>query len=83
MRTVLQHVWAESSEKLADAFGNQLKYGGGPEEIRELLDDYSTMIADFEQHLDMGEATGPSVSELKSKLLGAMVGLTEALRQHQ
>lgn len=83
VRTDLQHVWAESSEKLADAFGSQLKYGGGPKEIRELLDDFSWMIGDFEQHLDMGEAAGPSVSELKSKLRGAMVDLTVALRQHQ
>jgi ppGpp synthetase/RelA/SpoT-type nucleotidyltranferase len=83
VRTDLQHVWAESSEKLADAFGSQLKYGGGPKEIRELLDDFSKMIGDFEQHLDMGEAAGPSVSELKSKLRGAMVDLTVALRQHQ
>ena len=83
VRTDLQHVWAESSEKLADAFGSQLKYGGGPKEIRELLDDFSRMIGDFEQHLDMGEAAGPSVSELKSKLRGAMVDLTVALRQHQ
>lgn len=83
VRTDLQHVWAESSEKLADAFGSQLKYGGGPKEIRELLDVYSKMIGDFEQHLDMGEAAGPSVSELKSKLRGAMVDLTVALRQHQ
>jgi ppGpp synthetase/RelA/SpoT-type nucleotidyltranferase len=83
VRTDLQHVWAESSEKLADAFGSQLKYGGGPKEIRELLDDFSKMIGDFEQHLDMGEAAGPSVSELKSNLRGAMVDLTVALRQHQ
>lgn len=83
VRTDLQHVWAESSEKLADAFGSQLKYGGGPKEIRELLNHFSTMIGDFEQHLDMGEAAGPSVSELKSKLRGAMVDLTLALRQHQ
>lgn len=83
VRTDLQHVWAESSEKLADAFGSQLKYGGGPKEIRELLDDFSRMIGDFEQHLDMGEAAGPSVSDLKSKLRGAMVDLTVALRQHQ
>jgi ppGpp synthetase/RelA/SpoT-type nucleotidyltranferase len=83
VRTDLQHVWAESSEKLADAFGSQLKYGGGPKEIRELLDVYSNMIGDFEQHLDMGEAAGPRVSELKSKLRGAMVDLTVALRQHQ
>lgn len=83
VRTDLQHVWAESSEKLADAFGSQLKYGGGPKEIRELLDDFSRMIGDFEQHLDMGEAAGPSVSELKSKLRGAMVDLSVALRQHQ
>lgn len=83
VRTDLQHVWAELSEKLADAFGSPLKYGGGPEEIRTLLDDFSALIGDFEQHLDMGDKAGPSVTELKRKLRETMVGLTVTLRQHQ
>jgi putative GTP pyrophosphokinase len=83
VRTDLQHVWAELSEKLADNFGSQLKYGGGPEAIRKTLDDYSTLIADFEQHLDLGVEGGSRVAELKSKIRQAMVNVTAALRQHK
>ena len=39
VRTDLQHAWAELSEKLADNFGIELKYGGGPPEVRKTLDD--------------------------------------------
>lgn len=83
VRTDLQHVWAELSEKLADSFGSELKYGGGPEAIRKTLDYYSTLIADFEQHLDLGVEEGSRVAELKGKIREAMVNLTVALRQHK
>ncbi|MEO6222828.1 MAG: hypothetical protein ABIP90_06225 [Vicinamibacterales bacterium] len=29
LRTALQHLWAEFSEKLSDSFGIEVKYGGG------------------------------------------------------
>jgi ppGpp synthetase/RelA/SpoT-type nucleotidyltranferase len=34
VRTDWEHGWAQLSERLADRYGFQLKYGGGPEEIR-------------------------------------------------
>lgn len=37
IRTDLQHLWAERSEKLADMVDPAIKYGGGPEEIRKLI----------------------------------------------
>jgi GTP pyrophosphokinase len=37
VRSVLQHLWAELSEKLADVYDPAIKYGGGPEEVRGAL----------------------------------------------
>ena len=48
LRTILQHAWAELSEKLADRFGQELKYGGGPNAPKEFLLSLSREIAEFE-----------------------------------
>jgi putative GTP pyrophosphokinase len=58
VRTSLQHLWAELSEKSADMFGISLKYGGGPPEVRLKLDEYSALIAELEEHQQsvIGEA---------------------------
>lgn len=48
VRTELQHDWAQLSERLADVFGSDLKYGGGPAEVKQLLLKCSELIADFE-----------------------------------
>lgn len=37
VRTRLQNVWAQSSEKLADRFGQELKYGAGQPDVMGLL----------------------------------------------
>lgn len=37
VRTRLQHLWAELSEKAADVIDASIKYGGGPEVVRKLL----------------------------------------------
>lgn len=48
VRTALQHLWAELSERLSDIFGSGLKYGGGNEAIRDILVKESELIADAE-----------------------------------
>jgi len=48
VRTALQHRWAEWSEKFADEFGQDLKYGGGPEVWRNELLASSDGIAKYE-----------------------------------
>lgn len=48
VRTKLQHLWAEISERLSDLLDPGLKYGTGPEPARELLQDASQLIANFE-----------------------------------
>jgi putative GTP pyrophosphokinase len=81
VRTDLQHVWAELSEKLADTYGMSLKYGEGPKNIRKTLDDYSSLIAEFEQHLDLDGSGDERVTQLKNKIRHAMIDLTSALRE--
>jgi putative GTP pyrophosphokinase len=38
VRTALQHAWAEMCEKCADIINPAIKYGGGPEPARSVLD---------------------------------------------
>lgn len=37
IRTRFQHAWAEISEKLADMYGQEVKYGRGPEHVKDFL----------------------------------------------
>lgn len=44
LRTSLEHLWAEASEKLAMRIDPAIKYGGGPEFVRSILDRLSETI---------------------------------------
>ena len=44
IRTRIQHAWAQLTERAAAAAGLEVKYGGGPEEIRSLLESFSVMV---------------------------------------
>lgn len=48
VRTTLQHLWAEISERLSDTKDMALKYGGGPEYLRKYLDGASQLVAGAE-----------------------------------
>lgn len=48
VRTRAQHMWAEISEKLADAVDQTVKYGGGPDETRATLEIYSNAVKSIE-----------------------------------
>ncbi len=62
VRTKLQHTWAELSEKAADVIDPAIKYGGGPDRVRQLLQTTSeaiaaheeavTLLADLEGHVN-------------------------------
>lgn len=45
VRTALQHMWAEVSEKFSDVYDPEIKYGAGPTPIRSLLTNLSDLIA--------------------------------------
>ena len=44
IRTVLQQLWAEMSEKFSDVVEPAIKYGGGDENIQELLSEMSILV---------------------------------------
>lgn len=48
IRTSLQHVWAELSEKLSDVIDPAIKYGGGRQSLREILSSSSDLVAQEE-----------------------------------
>lgn len=48
IRAVLQHTWAEISEKLSDVLDPAIKYGGGPDQVKGALANGSTAIGSFE-----------------------------------
>lgn len=49
IRTVLQHLWAEISEKCADVFDPSIKYGGGPPDVRKILNILSELAGGIEE----------------------------------
>ncbi|MDY0745400.1 hypothetical protein SNE35_12835 [Paucibacter sp. R3-3] len=63
IRTELQHMWAALSEKAADRFDHALKYGGGPERIREALSRLSTWAHDVDWKIDLVQVIGPGVEK--------------------
>jgi GTP pyrophosphokinase len=50
VRTPLQNSWAQATESLADSFDPEIKYGGGPDLIRNILELVSTTIATDENN---------------------------------
>jgi putative GTP pyrophosphokinase len=74
IRTALQHGWAEFSEALDRAAGDDIKYGGGPAEARETLDRLSDIVATLEQgkRLDAEMSPWDLISALGMMLIGYM-----------
>lgn len=48
VRSALQHVWAEMSEKLSDVVDPKIKYGGGDPTVTEFLLEVSEMVTELE-----------------------------------
>jgi len=49
IRTSLQHLWSEVSEKLSDLIDPSVKYGGGSEEVRSMLLKTSEFVGQIEK----------------------------------
>ncbi len=71
VRSLLQHIWAELSEKHADVINPDIKYGGGPEPVQKSLAAISTTIA---QHEDL---------EYTLQQVEAQVGAQDIIQQFQ
>jgi putative GTP pyrophosphokinase len=68
VRTRLQQLWAELSEKLADHYGPGLKYGEGPENIRKLLENLSNHVRIIEIFKDALASDSPEIKDRDKKL---------------
>lgn len=70
VRTELQHLWAQLSEKLSDVIDPAIKYGGGGPETRRRLDVFSRLIGTVEaaELSPSGLEGDPILSPLKWEL---------------
>lgn len=48
VRTRAQNLWANISEAASDRWGIEVKYGGGPDEAREVLDEMSLVVGSLD-----------------------------------
>jgi len=65
VRTELQHLWAQLSERLSDLIDPTIKYGGGEHRFRELLDRFSEETRDLED----AQASRAAVENALDRLL--------------
>jgi ppGpp synthetase/RelA/SpoT-type nucleotidyltranferase len=81
VRTVLQHIWAELSEKYSDVVDPGIKYGGGPEDVRVILSQSSELVAMLEQmEVDPGRTSLDAVDVLRQRMRGLMQAEIDNLR---
>jgi hypothetical protein len=81
VRTLLQHTWAELSEKLSDLIDPSIKYGGGPDRDRETLGNTSRSIAeeeDFERRV--AQESGAPAERLRNQLRTFREGMISDLQ---
>jgi ppGpp synthetase/RelA/SpoT-type nucleotidyltranferase len=89
IRTALQQLWAELSEKLADLVDPAIKYGGGEEHFKQLLATGSEGIAEHEsresQVLDMQRSVSTMLSTagLAEEIRSHIINLQERIASHQ
>jgi len=69
IRTRLQHLWAELSEKLADAYGNEVKYGGGPKAERDLLKELGELAEAAENQMAEDDTFHARLTDILSRLV--------------
>lgn len=86
VRSSLQHLWAELSEKVSDMVDPAIKYGGGPQVHQQGLASASAEVAGVEeveqdiallqeQHLD--EQSRQKLQELRDRMLRLKEGLAQ------
>ena len=83
VRTALQHRWAELSEKAADTFGIDIKYGGGHTAVREVLDRASETVASFERLEMKREETGDHVAVLRNRFESNLLEFLAVVKEPQ
>jgi len=82
IRTEMQHAWAQLSERLADRYGFELKYGGGPAPVRLALLEYAGFGAAVEQlaaEIRRGKASDAAIATTRG-YVDRLPSILEALR---
>jgi putative GTP pyrophosphokinase len=80
VRTSLQHLWAEVSEKSSDVLDPTIKYGGGSESWRSYLTKSSASVAsyeDFEKKHSVAEALGEVADAAHEKFKKSVAALND------
>jgi putative GTP pyrophosphokinase len=81
IRTALQHAWAELSEKVADRYGFEVKYGGGPDWLRLGMNGLSSDIASFEDKLDSVEPNNDYVIKFRQDMRSSIETLASMIKE--
>jgi ppGpp synthetase/RelA/SpoT-type nucleotidyltranferase len=83
VRTEMQHLWAELSEKMSDVLDPALKYGGGSNTFRRLLDTSSDFIKTYEEIeaeiAEISTSDAPISTEL-DRIRADMISMREDVR---
>ena len=83
VRTVLQHLWAEFSEKAADAFGIEVKYGGGNKTFRNALDNASVIVARYERLEPKRPQLGDELAVLRNQIEANLLKMLAFVKESQ
>lgn len=86
VRTVLQHLWAEISEKYADTVDPSVKYGGGTPSVRKTLNTTTDLIRaveylerKFAQRSDVSPDDVAGLVEMRNDLVVILTSMIEDL----
>ena len=83
VRTSLQHLWAELSEKFSDVVDPAIKYGGGDDVIQQILMRASNLVNICEKSSLRDELPGEvkqTIGEVQTNLQRLMLNLLEGLK---
>lgn len=84
IRTKLQHMWAELSERFSDEYDQNIKYGGGEDHIQSFLMRASILIRGFElmeqerEYLNMSEK---DIEELEANFINILKETKEGIAE--
>lgn len=81
VRTEMQHLWAETSEKLSDVLDPSIKYGGGEPEAQNLLATLSASVFELEE-LEQNRKTLPDDIEGKAALSDKILRVRSAYQTY-
>jgi GTP pyrophosphokinase len=87
VRTDLQHLWAEFSEKLSDVVDSTIKYGGGDAGWRHILEQASSLVRGVEQlervvqMLEQNHVDESIIADSRERLIANKEGILALFRE--